>query len=83
VQGALERFLAEYFPRFADRPVRHRWAGTMAFTADGLPCFGTVPEIPAALYAAGMNGHGMSLGFATGRYLARRVGGEDLAPLFA
>ncbi|HEV7515808.1 MAG TPA: FAD-dependent oxidoreductase, partial [Thermoanaerobaculia bacterium] len=61
----------------------HRWAGTMAFTADGLPCIGTVPEIPAALYAAGMNGHGMSLGFATGRYLARRVCGEDLPPLFA
>ncbi len=83
VQGALERFLAEYFPRFAGRPIRHRWAGTMAFTADGLPCMGAVPGVPAALYAAGMNGHGMSLGFATGRYLARRACGEDLPPLFS
>ncbi|HZF08136.1 MAG TPA: FAD-binding oxidoreductase [Thermoanaerobaculia bacterium] len=83
VQGALERFLAESFPQFADRPICHRWAGTMALTADGLPRIGTVPEIPAALYAAGMNGHGMSLGFATGRYLARRVCGEDPAPLFS
>jgi glycine/D-amino acid oxidase-like deaminating enzyme len=83
VQGALEHFLAETFPHLADRPIRQRWAGTMAFTADGLPRIGTVPEIPAALYAAGMNGHGMSLGFATGRYLARRVCGEISAPLFS
>ena len=83
VQGALERFLAEYFPRFAGRPIRHRWAGTMAFTADGLPCMGVVPGVPAALYAAGMNGHGMSLGFATGRYLARQACGEELPPLFS
>jgi gamma-glutamylputrescine oxidase len=83
VQGALERFVGEYFPRFASRPILHRWAGTMAFTADGLPAIGTVPGIPAALYAVGMNGHGMSLGFATGRYLARRICGEDLPPLFS
>ncbi|HTQ80337.1 MAG TPA: FAD-binding oxidoreductase [Thermoanaerobaculia bacterium] len=82
VQGALERFLAEFFPRFAERPIRHRWAGIMAFTADGLPRIGALPEIPAALYAVGFNGHGMSLGFATGRYLARRLSGEDLPPLF-
>jgi len=82
VQGALERFLADAFPRFAGRPVRQRWAGTMAFTDDGLPRIGEVPGIPAALYAAGFNGHGMSLGFATGRYLARRLLGETAEPLF-
>jgi gamma-glutamylputrescine oxidase len=86
VQGALERFLAEAFPRFAGRAVRHRWAGTMAFTPDGVPRIGEVPGVPGALYAAGFNGHGMSLGFSTGRYLAqrlRREGGEASAPLFA
>ena len=30
-----------------------------------------------------MNGHGMSLGFATGRHLAERVSGKDVAPLFS
>ena len=44
---------------------------------------GEVPGIPGAIYAAGFNGHGMSLGFATGRYLARQVCGEDLPPLFS
>jgi gamma-glutamylputrescine oxidase len=82
VQGALEGFLREAFPRFADRPIRHRWAGTMAFTADGLPRTGEVPDVPGAVYAAGMNGHGMSLGFATGRWLAERVAGQGNGALF-
>ncbi len=82
VQGALESFLADAFPRFAGRPVAQRWAGTMGFTADGLPSIGEVPGLPAALYAAGFNGHGMSLGFATGRYLAQRLLGETTEPLF-
>ena len=82
VQGALERFLTDAFPRFAGRPVRQRWAGTMAFTSDGLPRIGEVPGLPNAIYAAGFNGHGMSLGFATGRYLARRAMGETAEPLF-
>ncbi len=77
VQGALERFLAAAFPHLAGRPVVRRWAGIMAFTADGLPLVGDVPEVPGALYAAGFNGHGMSLGFVTGRHLARRVLGRD------
>lgn len=70
VQGALDAFLREAFPRFVDRPVRHRWAGIMAFTSDGLLRTGEVPGVPGAVYAAGFNGHGMSLGFATGRRLA-------------
>ena len=75
VQGALETFLRDAFPRFADRPVVRRWGGTMAFTPDGLPAQGTVPGVPAALYAAGFNAHGMSLGFATGKRLAASLVG--------
>jgi glycine/D-amino acid oxidase-like deaminating enzyme len=82
VQGALDRFLRESFPRFADRPIRNRWAGTMAFTSDGLPRLGDVPGVPGALFAAGFNGHGMSLGFATGKHLAARAYGEETGPLF-
>jgi glycine/D-amino acid oxidase-like deaminating enzyme len=81
VQGELERFRREVFPRFAGRPIVHRWGGTMAFTEDGLPVVGEVPGVPGAIYAAGFNGHGMSLGFATGRWLAERIGGAT-TPLF-
>jgi glycine/D-amino acid oxidase-like deaminating enzyme len=43
----------------------------MAFTPDGQPRIGEAPGLRGVLYAAGMNGHGMSLGFVTGRELAR------------
>lgn len=80
VQGALDAFLAHTFPHLAGRPVRHRWAGTMAFTPDGLPRLGEAPGVPGVLYAAGMNGHGMSLGFVLGRWLARRALGTASEP---
>lgn len=82
VQGALERFRAAAFPRFAQLPVAHRWAGTMAFTADGLPRTGPLADVPGAFFAAGLNGHGMSLGFALGRHLARLLLGESEPSLF-
>jgi glycine/D-amino acid oxidase-like deaminating enzyme len=47
----------------------------MAFTEDRLPAVGTVPELPGAVYAAGFSGHGMALGFAAGRHLARLAWG--------
>jgi len=78
VQGALQTFLTDAFPHLDGRPIAHRWAGTMAFTPDGLPRFGDVPDVPGASYAVGFNGHGMSLGFVTGRHLARGLLGEDV-----
>lgn len=83
VQGALEEFLRETFPGFAECRIRERWAGTMGFTEDGFPVIGEVEHVPGALYAAGFSGHGLSLGFATGRYLARRILGEEEGNLFA
>lgn len=82
VQGALDAFLARTFPHLAGRPVRHRWAGTMAFTPDGLPRIGEAPDLPGVLYAAGWNGHGMSLGFVAGRHLARLALDRRPPPLF-
>lgn len=73
VQGALDDFLPATFPALAGRAVVRRWAGTMAFTDGGLPLAGEVPEIPGARYLAGMNGHGMSLGFVAGRHLAEHL----------
>lgn len=82
VQGALEGFLRSTFPAFSGRRVRHRWAGTMAFTDDALPRLGVVPHRPGASYAAGFSGHGLSLGFVAGRWLARHAAGEEPPPLF-
>jgi len=83
VQGALAEFMRRCFPHLAELPVVHRWAGTMAFTPDGLPRVGDVPGVPGAVYAAGFNGHGMSLGFVSGRHLARRAVGQEVGELLA
>ncbi|MCB1034276.1 MAG: FAD-binding oxidoreductase [Acidobacteria bacterium] len=80
VQEALEAFLHEFFPGFSGGAVAHRWAGTMGFSDDGLPLIGPVPHLPGALYAAGLTGHGLSLSFVLGRYLARRLTGETEEP---
>lgn len=80
VQDALEAFLSRTFPHLAGRPIRHRWAGTMAFTADSFPEIGRHPTLNNVLYAAGLTGHGLSLSFVLGRHLARMAQGEELEP---
>lgn len=81
VQGSLDDFVHNVYPGLAERRVVHRWAGVMGFTDSGLPLAGEAPGLPQMVYAAGFTGHGMSLGFATGRWLAKRVLGETLEPL--
>jgi gamma-glutamylputrescine oxidase len=76
-QGALEVQMQELFPAAHRAPVMHRWAGTIVRTADGLPWMRSVPGVPAAAYACGFNGGGLSLGFALGRRLARWAGDGD------
>jgi glycine/D-amino acid oxidase-like deaminating enzyme len=76
-QARLEGLLQELHPSAERLPVLHRWAGTVARTADGLPWLRTVPGVPAAAYACGFNGGGLSLGFALGRRLARWAGDGD------
>jgi glycine/D-amino acid oxidase-like deaminating enzyme len=76
-QARLEGELDALFPGLARGPVRHRWAGTIAATDDGLPWLRTVPGVPAAAYACGFNGGGLSLGFALGRRLARWAADRD------
>lgn len=59
VQGHLDAELARLG---VDAPVTHRWAGTMGFSADGLPLVGTPPGARSIRVCAGYTGHGM--GFA-------------------
>jgi gamma-glutamylputrescine oxidase len=76
-QARLEATLRDLFPSAEPPRVLHRWAGTIVRTDDGLPWVRTVPEVPAAAYACGFNGGGLSLGFALGRRLARWLGDGD------
>jgi gamma-glutamylputrescine oxidase len=59
IQAALLHYLRDRFPDVAGVPIDYRWAGTMGFSADGLPFVGPVSHIPGAFFAAACNGHGM------------------------
>lgn len=59
VQGALDRLLADLVGARARARVTRRWAGIMAFTADGLPLAGRAPGTTRIYLLAGLNGQGM------------------------
>ena len=64
VQDELERFAARLLGRDRVDPLA-RWAGTMGFTADGLPLLGPIDDDPRTWFCGGFTGHGMSLGVRT------------------
>jgi len=80
VQGAIEDQLVELFPGLAGRAVRRRWAGTMAFTSDGLPRVEAVSGLHGAWLLAGFNGSGLSLGFSAARHLVGQALGKEREP---
>ncbi len=73
VQAGLETYLHRRFPQTVGLAVTHRWSGPMAFTSDGLPRVGQVPDVPGAIYAGGFTGHGFGFAFRLGRDLAESV----------
>lgn len=77
VQATIERYLHTHFPWSQSLPIRQRWSGIMAFSADGRPIVGRVPEHPRSLFATGFTGHGFSYGFRMGRLLANLAGGTS------
>jgi gamma-glutamylputrescine oxidase len=78
-QSRLEEIVAALFPRIGTLAPHHRWAGAIARSSDGLPWLRTVPDIGNAAYASGLDGHGLSLGFALGRRLAAWMDGDEEA----
>ncbi|QQR60081.1 MAG: FAD-binding oxidoreductase [Candidatus Melainabacteria bacterium] len=59
IQIALEEYLTDRFPEAAGVGIQYRWSGSMAFTSDGLPLLGKLPQHPEVYFAVGCNGHGM------------------------
>ncbi len=51
--------------------VTHRWAGTMGFSADGLPVVGLLPGLRHVHVCAGYTGHGMGFALNAAAGLAR------------
>ena len=83
VQPALDALLARLVAP-ARAEVVARWAGTMGFTADGLPAAGRAPDRERTWVVGGFNGHGMGWGaaLATSVVGAMSARGEALPPCF-
>lgn len=74
VQSALEQFVASLMGR--SLRVDYRWAGIFGMVFDFVPVVGHVPGTNGLWVAGGYSGHGMVLGFACGRLVARAILGE-------
>ena len=77
VQATIERFLHHHFPWTQSLSVAQRWSGTMAFSPDGRPVVGPLPDAPGSVFATGFTGHGMGYGFRMGRLLADLICGSS------
>lgn len=77
VQATIERYLHTHFPWTQPLPIQQRWSGTMAFSPDGRPVVGAVPDHPQGVFATGFTGHGMGYGFRMGRLVADVVCGKE------
>jgi glycine/D-amino acid oxidase-like deaminating enzyme len=64
----------------AGLPIEQRWAGIMAFSADGLPLVGRIPGVPECYIAGGYTGHGNAYALhATQVVVAQMLGGDHPA----
>jgi gamma-glutamylputrescine oxidase len=73
VQARLERFVRELITE--NYRVDARWSGIMGFSPDGMPVITQTRvhtlENPNVWFCGGLTGHGMSMGYQTGRHAAR------------
>lgn len=83
IQNALDQFLARHFPELVDVPIERRWAGTMAFTSDGLPLIGTLRRDERIAFAVAFNGHGLGLGIMVADELWRVLHEHGTGGMFA
>jgi glycine/D-amino acid oxidase-like deaminating enzyme len=68
IQPHLERFVRETLG-LSDARMEHRWAGVMAFSADGMPLVGKLPSHDHIYLAGGYTGHGNAYAISAARVL--------------
>ena len=73
VSAKIEQLLPRLFPELTNLEIDRRWAGLMAFTADGLPIVDHIESSDAVWFGGGFNGHGMPFGPILGRHLAESI----------
>ncbi len=70
--------LTAHFPRLADVPIRHSWAGLRSFTPDHRFVIGPDPLVKGFFWVAGLGGHGVTTSPAFGRIAAELLTGRDV-----
>lgn len=73
ISARIEQLLPRLFPELTSLEVDRRWAGLMAFTADGLPIVDHIESSDAVWFGGGFNGHGMPFGPVLGKLLANSI----------
>ncbi|MFI5274422.1 MAG: NAD(P)/FAD-dependent oxidoreductase, partial [Ktedonobacterales bacterium] len=69
VQAHLEGFVRQTLG-LRELPIERRWAGIMAFSADGLPYAGMLPGVPGVYVCGGYTGHGNACAILAARTVA-------------
>jgi glycine/D-amino acid oxidase-like deaminating enzyme len=69
VQDRLEDFVRSTLG-LPDVQIEQRWAGIMAFSPDGLPLIGAIPDLQGCYVAGGYTGHGNAYAIRAGRVVA-------------
>ncbi len=67
--------ICEIFPALTEAEIPNFLNGPEAFTPDGLPLIGPMPDVGGLYVATGMNSYGVTLAAASGRIIAEQVGG--------
>ncbi len=79
VQGQLETFMRVLIT--SEYEVTARWSGIMGFSPDGMPVITQVKvhtlDNPNVWFCGGLTGHGMSMGYQTGRHAVRVMLGHE------
>lgn len=73
LSAKIELLLPRLFPELTNLEVDRRWAGLMAFTADGLPIVDHIEASDSVWFGGGFNGHGMPFGPILGKLIAESI----------
>lgn len=75
VQQHLDAFVRETL-LLPDVAIERRWAGIMAFSRDGLPLVGPLPDVEHAYISGGYTGHGNAYALRSSRLIADAILGR-------
>lgn len=72
----LEQHLLELFPQLSGVSFTHRWGGPVSLAVDMAPIIGILGRHKRAVFALGLNGHGVSMAPYNGLCLAELLAGQ-------